>query len=169
VDWTTMNMPAARTDGLVVERLSAETLVYDLENDEAHHLNPTAAAVFELCDGQLSLDQLIEQLARQLGQPVGAETVRAAVSLLADRKLLVATPDTREGISRRDVVRKAAKVGAAAAVAAPVIQSIVAPTPAHAQSAGCSRTGEPCQVDEDCCGDRLCANLNGSMECINLS
>ena len=66
-------VPAARSDGLVVEHLADETLIYDLERDEAHHLNPTAATVFELCDGRATLNELTDQAAQRLGQPVSTE------------------------------------------------------------------------------------------------
>jgi hypothetical protein len=153
-------VPAARSTGLVVEHLADETLIYDLERDEAHHLNPTAATVFVLCDGRATLDQLAARAATQLGQPVSIEITYEAVELLAARRLLVETPAAQDGVSRREVVRRAAKVGAAAAVAAPLIESIVAPTPAQAQSR-CLPNGQPCEIPEDCCSgccfDNTCA------------
>src|SRR5436190_8666718 len=144
-------LPAARSEGLVVEHLAGETLVYDLERDEAHHLNPTAAAVFALCDGRTTASQMVAAVAQRLGQPVSAETVREAVGQLAERELLTHAPAIEPGVSRREVVRKEAIVGAGAAVAGPVIKSIVAPTPAMAQSGGCS-------TDSDCPPGRCCAN-----------
>jgi Coenzyme PQQ synthesis protein D (PqqD) len=48
-------VPATRPDGLVVEHLAGETLIYDLERDQVHHLNDTAAVVFELCDGRTTV------------------------------------------------------------------------------------------------------------------
>ena len=54
-------------------------------------------------------------------------------------------------MSRREVVRKAAIVGSGAAVAGPVIKSIVAPTPAMAQSGGCVGPNDPCNSNGDCC------------------
>ena len=37
--------PKARTDGLLVEEMDGETLVYDLDTHGAHCLNPAAALV----------------------------------------------------------------------------------------------------------------------------
>ena len=153
-------VPAARSDGLVVEHLAGETLIYDLERNEAHHLNPTAAIVFELCDGRATLHELTDQAAQRLGQPVSAETTQEALNLLAARGLLIDTPAAQDGVSRREVVRRAAKVAAAAAVAAPLIESIVAPTPAQAQSPGdCLPTGAPCEFNnpQACCSTTCCA------------
>src|SRR5688572_9635703 len=126
-------VPAARSDGLVVKHLAGETLIYDLERDQAHHLNPTAAAVFELCDGRAT---------ERVGQPVSDETICEAVEQLGECGLLAGAPQLDGGVSRREVVRKAALIGAGAAVAAPLIKSIVAPTPAHAQSPRCAGAGE---------------------------
>ena len=167
-------VPPSRTQGLVVERLDRETLIYDLERDEAHHLNPTAAAVFGLCDGETTAEQLATKVAERLGQPVSAETVREAVNQLAELGLLTQAPAIEPGVSRREVVRKAALVGAGAAVAGPVIKSIVAPTPAMAASGRCSHLGESCQQTSECCeadctegGSTLLCNTEGKCECIN--
>ena len=45
-------LPHARTDNLVIRELDDETLVYDMERDEAHCLNQTAALVWKQCDGK---------------------------------------------------------------------------------------------------------------------
>src|SRR5436190_6967815 len=89
--------PAARSQGLVVEHLADETLIYDLERDEAHHLNPTAAAVFALCDGQATVEQLATEAAERLGQPVSAGAVSEAVNQLAELGLLSGAPATEPG------------------------------------------------------------------------
>jgi len=44
---STATLPRARKDGLVIKELVNETLVYDLERDEAHCLNQTAALVWK--------------------------------------------------------------------------------------------------------------------------
>lgn len=152
-----MVLPAARTTGLVVEHLAEETLIYDLQRDEAHHLNPTAATVFELCDGTRSRTELATLASERLGQPVSIEMTDEALSQLAVCHLLASGVQLDGGMSRRQVMRKAALVGAGAAVAGPVIQSIVAPTPAQAQSIGCVESGGPCQERAgDCCSGLVC-------------
>lgn len=35
-------LPAVRHEGLIVQELSDEVLIYDLDRDKAHCLNPTA-------------------------------------------------------------------------------------------------------------------------------
>ena len=156
-------VPAARSDGLVVEHLDGETLVYDLERDEAHHLNPTAAAVFELCDGRTTAADLAARATERLAQPVSPDTVSQALEQLAKRKLLDGTPSTEAGVSRREVIRKAALVGAGTAAAAPLIKSIVAPTPAMAQSPGdCLPGGAPCDLNNPgACCSQVCFAQGG--------
>jgi hypothetical protein len=144
----------------VVEHLDGETLIYDLERDEAHHLNPTAATVFELCDGRTTVADLAARATERLAQPVSPDTVSEALEQLTERKLLDGTSTTEAGVSRREVIRKAALVGAGTAAAAPLIKSIVAPTPALAQSPGdCLPTGAPCEFNnpQACCSTTCCA------------
>lgn len=147
---------AARSEGLVVERLEAETLIYDLERDQAHHLNAAAATVFELCDGRATIAQVAAETSRRLERPVTLDTVAEALDQLAGSGLLDGVPET--GLPRRELVRKAAVAGAGAAFAAPLVKSIVAPTPAHAQSPGdCAGAGEPCTTTApNCCRRLIC-------------
>jgi len=142
---------AARSEGLVVEQLDAETLIYDLERDQAHHLNAAAATVFELCDGRATIAEVAAEATRWLERPVTPDAVAEALDQLAESGLLDGVPET--GLARRELVRKAAVAGAGAAFAAPLVKSIVAPTPAHAQSPGdCAGRGEPCTTTApDCC------------------
>jgi hypothetical protein len=155
----------ARSDGLVVERLNRELLIYDLDHDEVHHLDSTCAAVFELCDGHTTPDQLAARTAEQLGQPLSTDTVHEALEQLAAKHLLD-QPQTSAGVSRREAVRKAALIGAGAAAAAPVIKSVVAPTPAQAQSEGsCVPQGGACtQGTTKCCADTCPANCEGACD-----
>ena len=162
-------VPAARSEGLVVEQLPGETLVYDLERDEAHLLGPTASAVFALCDGQRTVAAIAAEVADRLEDAVTPETVHEALNQLTACDLLVAEPTPAAGVSRRELVRKVAHVGAGAA-AAPLIYSIVAPVPAAAQSPGCTPNGAMCadtsgsvrRPAPDCCSgecnqvDRCC-------------
>jgi hypothetical protein len=152
-------MPAARSEGLVIEHLAGETLIYDLERDQLHQLNATAAAVFELCDGRTPLAALADRAAQRLERPVTSEAVRAALEQLAERELLDRPPELGTGVSRREVVRRAALVGGAAA-AAPLITSIVAPTPARAQSPECPGPGSGCSNADDCCDGLQCSSFS---------
>ncbi len=125
--------PLARTESLIVKELADETLIYDKQRDKAHCLNSTAALVWKNCDGKRTVDELRNLIAKESGATVPEEMVWLALDQLEEFDLLTAPvtpPSHLSGLSRRQVIRL---VGAAA-IAAPVIFSIVAPNAAQAQS-----------------------------------
>jgi hypothetical protein len=125
--------PVARKKSLIIKELSHETLVYDLETDKAHCLNETAARVWKNCDGRQTVAQLRELTEKETNSQVPEEMVWLALDQLEQFKLLetpVNQPTHLSGMSRRQMIRL---VGTAA-IAVPVITSIVAPRPAQAQS-----------------------------------
>lgn len=121
-----MRLPFARSEGLVIEELADELLVYDLDVDRVHCLSPVAARVWRACDGETP----IATLAGELGLEVG-EVDRAIDEL--DRCDFLVAPQINDGYSRRDFGFRVTKIAAATA-SVPLIVSIVAPTAAHAQS-----------------------------------
>jgi hypothetical protein len=158
-------LPRPRSEGLVVERVGDETVVYDVRTKEAHCLKPLAALVFGAGDGETT----VEQAAQRAG--VEPEAVIDAVGQLQRLGLLdvplVVLEDEGSRVSRRDMLRKAGYAGAAAAAAAPLITSIAAPTPAGAQvgnttiPSGCSG----CTNNNDCAGDCCEASTGGLFAC----
>ncbi len=76
---STAALPRARKDGLVIKELVNETLVYDLERDEAHCLNQTAALVWKRCDGKTTIAKMTGLLREQLSTSVSADVVWLAV------------------------------------------------------------------------------------------
>ncbi len=46
-----MNPLARQDDGLLVEELGEDVVVYDLDRDQVHVLNPVAALVWKSSDG----------------------------------------------------------------------------------------------------------------------
>lgn len=149
--------PLARERALIVEELKDETLVYDLESHRAHCLNRSAALIWKHCDGRRSIAEITHRLKRELHAGVDEETVRYALDKLAKYHLL----ETSEGrplvarkkamLTRREMVRR---LGLAAAVALPLVTTIVAPTPA--QAATCLPNGSSCTASADCCSG-LCS------------
>lgn len=127
---STTVLPRARRDGLVIQKLDDETLVYDLERDEAHCLNETAALVWERCDGKTTDGRMVGLLQKQFQMQVDVDLVWLAVKQLQRFHLIEsgerATAPARS-VSRRQLLLKYAP----AALALPVIMSISAPTPAQ--------------------------------------
>lgn len=128
-------IPLARTEDLAIEEFEDELLVYDRKEQRAHCLGPTAARVWRACDGRTDVGRLAEAL--ELSQ----DTVRRALDELEASQLLD-VPEVQvldgngsgnDGITRRQLTVRSAKIGAAAG-AAPLIYSIAVPTPAAAAS-----------------------------------
>lgn len=120
--------PKARHNDLLVEKVGDETIIYDGERQLAHSLNRSASIVWQNSDGEHSVPQLAQLVGTELGIEPNDSIVEYALDKLADAKLL----DTTQ-VSRRDVVRRMTLAGAAA-LALPVVLSVVAPTEAMAAS-----------------------------------
>ena len=144
--------PRARAEGLILERMDGELLIYDLERHRAHCLSEAAALVFERCDGKSGAAQIAGRIQRELGIPVDRQLVRLALDEIARHHLLEdSRPRRAAGVSRRDLIQK---LGLAAATGLPLIRSIVAPEPVEAVT--CKDSGEPCSGSAECCSG-LCA------------
>lgn len=151
-------MPHARKRGLIVKEVDGEILIYDQERNKAHCLNPTAAQVWKYCDGTTTLSATCDGLARELGAPVDEKLVRYAVEQFSADHLLETQVEMPvfmiPGLNRRQMVRT---LGIAAAVAVPLVSSIIAPTPA--QAATCVPTAGACTASAECCSGMCSANL----------
>jgi hypothetical protein len=133
--------PRARQRGLVVRELDDETVVYDLDRDEAHCLNPAVALVWKHCDGQTTVAEMAAIVRERVEGTVGDDTVWNALVLLGQCDLLeeqVSRPADGT-ISRRGAMRKAAIVG----VAIPLIATLPVFTP-HAIAQTCIPNATGC-------------------------
>lgn len=148
-------LPLARKKSLIIKELPTETLVYDLETDKAHCLNEAAARVWKNCDGRQTVAQLRELTEKETDSPVPEEMVWLALDQLEKFRLLetpINQPPHLSSMSRRQVIRL---VGAAA-IAVPVITSIVAPRPA--QAASLLPPGACCGSPNDCASNSCVQN-----------
>ncbi len=142
-------IPEARRVGLVVQELSGEVLVYDRERNKAHCLNSTAARVWEYCDGKRSVAQIARAIEGEINAPVDEDVIWLGVEQLSKTHLLQESaklPEHKSGLSRREVMKR---IGLAAAVALPVVTSIIAPS--AAQAANCLPSGSACTASAQCC------------------
>lgn len=138
-----MNYPLRRTTGLLVEEVAGEAIIYDERSHRAHCLNATAATVWRHCDGRTSIGEIATAISAGLSSPVDPGVVRLAVHELGESGLLEGHPAVSGAAeSRREALRKMAAAGGAVALV-PVITSIVAPTPAMAQSGDYHGGGDP--------------------------
>ena len=129
-------MAARQVENLVIERPAGELLVMKRSTNEAHALNETAAIVFDLCDGTTSRATMVAEVARRTGLPADESIVELALTELADAGLIALDESGRPALTRRALIRKLALPVAGIALL-PVVETILVPTVASAQS------GEP--------------------------
>ncbi len=135
----------ARSAGLLVRDLRGEVVVYDTLTHQAHCLNAAAASVFRHADGR----RTPAEIATLLGPGADEELVAKALGQLAGAGLLEPSP---EGLERAPSRREALKqVGLGAVLLAPLVTSLLVPTPAEASlscipAAACngSNNDQPC-------------------------
>lgn len=146
--------PVARKNGLVVQEMPDEVLVYDLDTNKAHCLNQTAAKVWKSCDGNNTVSDIAKLFEAQ------EDLVWLAIDQLNENNLLEQEIKANfEGQSRREVIKK---IGLASMVAIPVVASLVAPPNALATaSCACINPGA-CAAQTTCPSTTVC---NGSGIC----
>ena len=120
-----------RIESVHVESIDGDLCVYDTARQHVHALNHTAAFVWQRCDGRTAPAELAAALAAETSVDNAETLVRLTLQELAAAQLLAAPIDEVVPVSRRDLLRRGV-----AAAAIPAIYSIVAPSPAAAQSAG---------------------------------
>ncbi len=150
--------PDARRDGLVVQEMPNEVLVFDTKSNKAHCLNETAAFVWKACDGKNSVADITRLFAQQTGKSIPEDLVWLAIDQLTDNNLLAADvkADFR-GQSRREVIKK---IGLAAVVALPIVASLAAPTAALAGI--CSGVAPAVQCGSTCGDGTRCSPPNNN-------
>ncbi len=125
-------LPIARRNGLVVQEVPNEILVYDLESNKAHCLNHTAAMVWKSCDGKNSVADIADALGIQSGIKVTDDVVWLAIDQLKESSLLENEIQSKfVGESRREIIKK---IGLSAMIGLPIIASLVAPQSVLANS-----------------------------------
>lgn len=161
--------PKARSRNLVIKKLAEEVLVYDLETDKAHCLNPSAALVWSHCDGRKTVLEIATCLRAEAGEPFTGEVVWLALNQLKRLSLLeesLELPGEAPLISRRELARR---LGIATALTLPFIASIKAP--AAIQAATCGAVGVACTNNARCCSglciNNRCACLDVQSPCAN--
>ena len=128
----------ARQNGLVVQEMPDEVLVYDLNSNKAHCLNQSAAFVWKSCDGTNSVEDIVREFESNGKGKVTEDFVWLAIDQLNENGLLDGEVAPRfAGQSRRQVLKT---IGLASMVAVPVIASLVAPQKALG-AASCTCTG----------------------------
>jgi Coenzyme PQQ synthesis protein D (PqqD) len=129
-------IPRARKDGLMVQEVGDELLVYDEERKHAHRLNRTAALVWRACDGTRTVAEIAASLREGLNPVADEDLVWLALDQLDAFHLLeepIKRPPEQVRISRRRVVRRLGLTGVLSLLL-PAIITLALPTPAMADS-----------------------------------
>jgi hypothetical protein len=157
---TAVSFPAARADGLLIEQIGSETVVYDTEAKQAHCLRGLASVLFTSADGKTSAEDLAAHAEKTLGEPVTYIQVQEAIAQLEACALLDTPLLIHDGMSRRDLVRRVGYAGAAATVVSPLITTLLTPATALAASSiasGCAGCGQ----NHDCASNHCCQDVAG--------
>lgn len=157
----TVSRPVARSEGLHIESVGDETVVYDTESKEAHCLKPLAAAVFAYADGNHTAVEIAELAAVRLAAEIDESDVASAVDQLEQSGLLDAPLLVRDGVSRREMIRRVSWAGAIVAGSTPLITSIVAPTAAMAAASTIPTGCTGCGQNKDCASNHCCQSVSG--------
>ena len=152
--------PIARKDGLVIQEMPDEVLVYDLNTDKAHCLNQTSAFVWKSCNGDNTINDIAELFENHSGTEINKDLIWLAIDQLSEKELLEEEISSNlSGQSRREVIKK---LGLATVVALPLISSLAAPTSVLA-AASCACTGmvdclgTSCPSTTNCNTNSVCA------------
>ena len=160
-DLGTRTVPLARTDDILIESLESEVLIYDLRTHEATCLNASAALIWQLCDSERTIEDIVNELGNA---DVTERHVADIVDKLREKRLVEddASPAARRAEvskSRRSFLGNAAAVG----MVLPVVMSTTIPaaaqtapfgTPCGGMSSGdplCNGGLNPAQGNSKCC------------------
>jgi hypothetical protein len=143
--------PVARKDGIVVQDVDDELLVYDLRSNRAHCLTESAAFIWNCCDGGTSVEQMRQKIKERFGTEVSEDFVLLALEELGREGLLESSVETGLGkISRREALRK---VGVGTMIALPLVASLAVPNTALAVA---SCVGQLCSNSNPCTSPCTC-------------
>ncbi|MFN0138551.1 MAG: PqqD family protein [Pyrinomonadaceae bacterium] len=152
--------PVARQKDLVVQEMPDEVLVYDMNTNKAHCLNPSAAFVWRACNGNNSVEDIVRDFESNGKGKVTEDFVWLAIDQLHENSLLENEIVPRfAGQSRREVIKT---IGLASMVAVPVIASLVAPQNALAAGSCACVNPAGCAGRVSCPSTTIC---NSSGQC----
>ena len=152
-------LPRARIADLIVKELENELLIYDMLTNDAICLNKMSMLIWRYCDGKTKSKDLIEKY------NLTEDLINLALDDFQNHKLLKDKIETgvpkKMGERRRFLVR----AGAVAAVAIPIVRTIVAPQAISAQSACISGTHNYTAPSPSCA--TACQSAFNPSDCCN--
>lgn len=130
--------PIQRTQSIKMQEIGGELLVYDQKIHQAHCLTGTALTVWNLCDGQHSVEQIANHIARTVGNFPNEEEVWQILTQFSEADLLKLSVQAYEANNASIKSRRRAIAKMGLATATPFFLSISVPPPAFAASSGVS-------------------------------
>lgn len=118
-------VPQARREGLIAQPVEGELMLYNTRREFVHLLNPTAAQVWELCDGKRNVREIAARVSAAAGAPIDEHAVWFALKQLEQRQLVapLAPSHPLPALTRREFLTKAAL----AAALIPAVRTIKTP------------------------------------------
>jgi hypothetical protein len=154
--------PEARIEGLLVEEVGDELVIYDVQRHRAHRLNRSAALVWRSCDGHKTVAELTRSLQQELSPAADKNLVCRAVHRLGKARLLREPASGSAGAPRMTRRQALSRLGRTAALAflVPAVTSITAPTLVWANEDFCEE--QPCVTNcrDQCRSNHDCPSNN---------
>jgi len=138
-----------RSIDALFRELGNELLIYDTRTHRGHCLNKSAAAVWKACDGKATVSGIVVELRAKGHSGMNEEIAWMTLRKLDKAGLLVEGTFTESdgcALSRREIIRRMGKI---AAIALPVVTSMIVPAPASALS--CFPLLHTCSSNAECC------------------
>ena len=155
-------------ESFIVREMDDELLVYDLRDQNVTSLNPLAARVWRMCEATTDVSRIAKALRGGGLANASDDAVDMALDLLEKANLIDAAtrePEAPADAGRRALFRRLVATSAIAAMAAPAVVSIVAPSPAQAVSAACGAL--TCSGATPYC--KTTATTNTCVQCLTVS
>jgi hypothetical protein len=121
---------------LIIERLHDEIIIYDPITLNVHCLNGTAAFIWQLCNGDNSVEDIIRMAEDNVTHPIKEDVVWLALGKLQSAGLVEDVPVELPELSRREAIQGITRTGvaASASILLPTVITTSLPQPAAAQS-----------------------------------
>jgi hypothetical protein len=143
--------PKSKQSDLIIQELPDELLICNLTTNKITSLNQTAAAVWYVCNGVNSIDDIRQIVSHKLNFTVQEEIILLALKELNKAKLMIDNQKIESltsSLSRREILKK---IGISSTAVIPILFSILSPIPTAAQSNSCRAIGDTCAVSAECC------------------
>jgi hypothetical protein len=117
-----MEKKPKQVNDIEITEVDGDTMVYDTEAKKVHCLEGPASVVFAHCDGETTVEEITAKVQAQ-DPDLAQEDVEGVLNELLSSRLL-----TSKSWTRREVLARAAAVA--------LVSTVLAPSPAAAQSGG---------------------------------